>query len=627
LFGRRLTILLCAVLLAGLMLVARLAQMQLGWRHLFVKEDYTRASGSHLVETVRGGIFTRWGTPLARQVAAFGVGVHFAKLAENDWQGPVSRLCGVPVEKLNAVAAEKRQWVEQMEARVQARQMEREGRADIRVAERYQYHCVLEDVSPEVAALIRTEPGLLPTVRVNRTQIPAVVVLERTRREYENGSLCPHVVGRVAPVSPETWESLVKQDLAWTMGQPFSQLSGRYAMDDRLGVSGVEKSCARALRGSRGYVLNYLVFGVLSIARGSVETPPERGRDVYLTIREDFQRAANAALARAAGEEELDFKSGALVFIDVRDGAVLAAATYPSYNLSTYGDDFGDLLVNPHHPLLFRPTQAALPTGSVYKVVTATAALEEGAIVSETTFTCHGSQVFGNRSWDCASRWGHGTLSLVPAIEHSCNVYFYNAGVRVGGEALARWGRAFGLGMPTGVDLPYARSGRLPEPRSMFGTLNLSIGQGQLLCTPLQVANMMAAVANGGRLHTPHFLDHARDVYGDVAEAYEPDSVQVPVKEATLAKVREGLRLVIESGTARRALLDPYRAAGKTGTAETGVTKVFHAWFAGYLPHDDPKVAFALVSERTSLHGGEIAVIVRYALEQLWDDEKDGLPL
>lgn len=627
-FGRRLTILLCAVLLAGLTLVARLAQMQLGWRHLFVKEDYTRATGSHLVETVRGGIYTRWGTPLARQVAAFGVGVHFAKLAEDDWQGPLSRLCDVPADTLIAVAAEKRQWVEQMEARVQARQMEREGRADIRVAERYQYHCVVDDVSTDIAALIRTQPGLLPDAVVGRKHIPGVVVLERTRREYENGSLCPHVVGRVAPVSPETWDSLVEQELAWTMGQPFSQTSGRYAMDDRLGVSGVEKSCERALRGSRGYVLNYLDFGVLSVQRRSEPIPPERGRDVYLTIREDFQRAANAALARAAAEEELDFKSGALVFIDVRDGAVLAAATYPSYDLGTYGDDFKEFLANPHHPLLFRPLQAALPTGSVYKVVTATAALEEGAIVPETTFTCPGSQVFGNRSWDCASRWGHGTLSLVPAIEHSCNVYFYNAGLRAGGEALARWGRAFGLGMPTGVDLPsYARSGRVPEPRSMFGTLNLSIGQGQLLCTPLQVANMMAAVANGGRLYTPHFFDHARDADGDVVETYAGSSVQVPVKEATLATVREGLRLVVESGTARRALLDPYRAAGKSGTAETGITKVFHAWFAGYVPHDDPKIAFALVSERTSLHGGEIAVIVRYALEQLWDDEKDDLPL
>lgn len=508
-----------------------------------------------------------------------------------------------------------------MEALVQARQMQREGRADIRVSERYQYHCVVEDVSPQVAALIRTEPGLLPEVRVGGRRMPAVVVLERTRREYQNGSLCPHVVGRLAPVSPETWDRLVEEDVAWTTGEPFSQITGRYAMDDCLGVSGVEKSCEALLRGSRGYVLNYLNFGVLTVGRRSVESPPERGRDVYLTIREDFQQAANAALARAASEEALDFKSGALVIIDVRDGAVLAAATYPSYDLGTYGDDFEKLRADPRSPLLFRPLQAALPAGSVYKVVTATAALEEGAITAATTFTCHGSQVFGNRSWECVSTWGHGTLSLVPAIEHSCNVYFYNTGLSVGGEALARWGRAFGLGMPTGVDLPYERRGRIPEPSSMFGTLNLSIGQGQLLCTPLQVANMMAAVANGGRLYTPHFFDHSRDARGDVVEAYQPSFTLVPAKEETLATVREGLRLAVESGTAREALLDAFRAAGKTGTAETGVTGVYHAWFAGYAPCDEPKIAFAVVNERTSLHGGEVAVIVRYALEQIWQEE------
>lgn len=596
-------------------MLARLAQVQLAWHDLFDKEQYRRAVGSHLVETVRGGIYTRWGTPLATQVPSFDLGVYYSKLNDDDWQGILSSLCGATVEELSAEAEGIVNWVERIEALVR----ERQERDDIRVAERYQHHCVVEDVPAEVAAAVRAEPGRFPTVRVGRKLVPSVQVLERARREYPNSELAPHIVGLVAPMTREIWDKLVEEDLTWIMGRRFSQIGRRYTMDDRTGISGVEKTCEELLRGARGYVLNQLVFGVLKVEARSQETPPDPGCDVYLTIREDFQRAASAALGRAAATERLKLKSGALVILDVRDGAVLAAATYPSYDLATYRQDFEKLAADPRHPELFRPLQAALPTGSVYKVITAIAALEEGVITPSTTFTCGGSQVFGSRRWDCHSTWGHGTLSLVPAIEHSCNVYFYNLGDRVGGEALARWGRRFGLGTPTGVDLPYERAGRVPVPRYRFGALNLCIGQGDLLCTPLQVANMMAAVANGGRLYRPHFFHHAKNAQGEIVRTHQPEFVEIPVRPSTLDAVREGMRLVVSSGTARRAVLDPFRAAGKTGTAERA-GGLNHAWFAGYAPCDEPRIAFAVVSERTSLHGGDVAEIVRFALEEIWDE-------
>lgn len=701
-FSRRINILLGVLLLIGLALLVRLAQIQIGWHDRFRKEDYTHAAGSHLVETVRGGIYGHWGTPLAVEAPSFDLAVHYSQLlmassapwryaqvqelmdeyvraagleapsaaeplsADDadahyralweerlaastpngsmdvylrrrlagdsrrdigrsppdpriaaDWRAAVARLTGASVEDLTASADEIIERVERIESRVRALQQEREGRSDIRVAEKYQWHCVLKGVPAEAAAVFRTEPESFPAVRSGRELVPAIQVFERSRRHYPNGALAPHIVGEVSAISPTTWDSLVEQNATWTMADPLTEAGSRYEMDDSIGRAGVEKACERLLRGSRGYVLNHLLFGVLKVDKEALEVPPTSGRDVYLTIREDFQAAANAALERAAHDPRLDFKKGALVIVDVRDGSVLAASSYPSYDLTSYRQDIKRLAADPRDPLVFRPLQGALSPGSVFKVITTVAALEEGAITESTEFTCERSQVFLGRVFHCTGR--HGTVSLLPAFEHSCNVYFYNVGARVGGEALARWARQFGLGALTGVDLPYERAGRVLDPKSPFGVLNLAIGQEQIVCSPLQVANMVAAVANGGKLYRPHFFDYARNPDGDVVGRYEPQFVQVPVKQSTLNVLRECMRLVVESGTAQGAGLARFRAAGKTGTAEVGVPGLSHAWFAGYAPCDNPKVAFAVVSEATTAHGATgAAPIMASALEPIW---------
>ncbi|MGD2174393.1 MAG: penicillin-binding transpeptidase domain-containing protein, partial [Candidatus Brocadiaceae bacterium] len=570
--------------------------------------SFTRASGSHVVDTVRGGIYTRWGTPLAVQLPSFDLGVDYGRLSDEGWQHRVAALTGRSVEELRGRAARIIRRVERIRRAVQRNT----GLEHVRVVEQNQPHWVVRDVAPEVAALVRAEPD----------RFPGVVCLENARRCHPNGTLAPHIVGEVGVLNPEEWREVCREDSHWTMRMPVSQIADRYKMDDRIGRSGMEAAREADLRGRRGHVIKRLNFRILRVEKQSRRLPPEPGREVYLTLRQDFQQAANGALRRAAETPELGFKQGALVILDVHTGAVLAAATYPSFDLATYRDDFPKLAADERRPLLFRPTQAALPTGSVYKVITAIAALEEGAIAPATRFTCRGVQRFANRPFHCASRWGHGTLSLVPAIEHSCNIYFYNAGLGAGGEGLARWGRRFGLGVPSGVDLPFSRSGQVPNARATFQIINLSIGQGRLLCTPVQVANAMAAIANGGRLYTPHFFHRATDAAGAVVERFEPEFAQVPVSEENLRTVREGMRLVVESGTARRAGLDPFRVAGKTGTAELGDTELKHAWFAGFAPFEDPGIAFAVVNERVpGGHGGSHAApIVAFALEEIWDE-------
>lgn len=607
-FKRRLIILFAALLVVSGVLLARLAQVQLAWHDRFRRERYTRAGGNRTVETVRGGIYTRWGTPLVREIVSFDLGVHYDDLPKPDWKLRVARLTGRPLHELEERTDQIIDRVERIRRAVQRNT----GMEHVRVVEQNRAHRLVSDVDPGVAAAVRAAPD----------RFPGIVVLETSRREYSNGKLAPHIVGQVGIMTPEKWREVCARNGEWTMRSPVSEIGDRYKKDDRFGVSGVEKAFEDLLRGRRGYVINRLAFHILKVEEESVEVPPEPGCDVYLTIREDFQRAANEALRWAAGQEALEFTRGALVITDVRTGAVLAAATYPGYDASAYRETVAGLAKepDPRSPLLFRPTRAALPTGSVYKIITAIAALEQGAITPATTFVCEGVETFRGRPFHCTARWGHKRIALLPAIEHSCNIYFYHTGLAAGGEALARWGRAFGLGMPTGLDLP-ERTGQVPEANATFEILNLSIGQGRLLCTPLQVANAMAAVANGGRLYTPHFFDHARSKTGETLESYKPDARQIDVRPGTLQTVQQGMRLVVSGsgGTARNAGLEPFRAAGKTGTAELGQSGLNHAWFAGYAPHGDPKVAFAVVSERTPGHGGSHAApIVAHALEPIW---------
>ncbi len=270
-------------------------------------------------------------------------------------------------------------------------------------------------------------------------------------------------------------------------------------------------------------------------------------------------------------------------------------------------------------PLLYRPAQAAVPPGSVFKLVTAVAGLETGSITSTTSFTCKGYRIYRGRRFNCTSKWGHGRVELVEAIRDSCNVYFFQVGRKVGGEKLAAWGRRFGLGRPTGIRLPNRRSGHVPEPGSLFGDLNLAIGQGNILVTPLQVARMVSGIATGGRVPELHFFRQARTLDGGVVFRYREEVRSIPVSPDVLRKVREGMRKVVRNGTAEGSGLDRFSAAGKTGTASITVD-LNHAWFAGYAPFDQPRVAFAVLNERTPGHGGSHAApIAAHFLEATWD--------
>jgi penicillin-binding protein 2 len=608
--NKRIYILVILVVLTAAIFIARLAQMQILW-HDRLKKDYrTTTSGDRLLDTTRGSIYGANGEVLARDEPQYNLAVHYSKLEDPEWIPVVSQLTQTPASKL----IKRRDDIIRRVQRIWTNVKKHTGLENLRILEQERYHAVVEDIPPEIAAAVRTEQITCHGLKVTIS----------SKRSYPAQIEIPHIIGRTSSITPEQWNRLVEDGQTWTTDMPMSEIDRKYKMDDRIGVSGIEKTYESILRGRRGYVTHSLKFHPLNVERMAHITSPQPGRNVHLTLRLDFQEAATNALKWASDSPELDFNAGAIVILDVRSGALLAAATWPTYERATYRNEFNSILENEFHPLIFRPIQSALPTGSIYKIVTAIAGLEENIITADTSFLCQHRKNFNGRWFHCTGHHGH--IKLIEAIEKSCNIYFYSIASRINGEKLKIWGNQFGLGIMTGIDLPFEKQGQVPEPLSLFGKINLSIGQGRLLCTPLQIAQLCAAIADNGRIKKPHIMSYITNEEGIKTHIFTPEVRQIDISPQNLELVRKGMYRVVHGsgGTARRANLERFQVAGKTGTAELGAGQPNHAWFAGFAPYDNPKIAFAAVNERTSGHGGtHAAPIIAKVLEQIWPEVEE----
>lgn len=518
--------------------------------------------------------------------------------------------------------------------------MEEPAPSRIVVAEEMGYHVMAEGLPLGVAAEIEAHPR----------EYPGVKIVEGSRRSYPAGATAAHLLGYTAQGGRGPGEN--------------DGLAG-----ERVGQSGVEKTYDDWLRGRRGAAVEVTDHGgrVLSTHR---EQEPGVGRDLVLTIDPALQRTAEELLAAAIerrtverGDEsnfrpddlspdgkvagrKLDLSpsppspgGGAILVMDVRTGAVLAAASAPGFdpNLFSGGDPqrLAELLADPGRPLFDRTVQMAVPPGSVFKVLTSIALLESAGLDPYEPFACRGylhdpehlrCQVFADRGV------GHGEVTLLDALAQSCNVYFFHHAARAGAGPLVHWAACFGFGQASGMDLPCEAAGNLPSPRAMRestrrawrdgDTQMTAIGQGQLEVTPVQVARLMAAVANGGLLVTPHVASRLglppSDEDGGAADLAQAsaDPIRFPpprpipgLKPATLDVVRQGLKRVVADhlGTAHATVhLDAVEIAGKTGTAQTGAGQGDHAWFAGYAPADEPRVALVVALAHAG-SGGEAA--------------------
>ena len=447
-------------------------------------------------------------------------------------------------------------------------------------------------------------------IEVNTVDLPGVLIDVGQSRHYTYGAETAHVLGYVAAVSENE-----------VTGDPLLELPGF-----RIGKSGVEKVYDMALRGTGGSS-QVEVNAVGRVIRELNRQEGQPGAELRLTIDLELQRFA---------AERMNDHSASAVVMDVNTGEVLALVSTPAFDPNAFNTglsqaEWESLVGNPKAPLTNKTIAGQYAPGSTFKPVVALAALEKGAISPETKVYCSGVTRLGSSEFHCWKRGGHGTLDLQGALEHSCDVYFYEVARRTGIERIGAMARRMGMGAPLGLDLPGEKAGLIPSNEWKKGAIGTSwqlgetliagIGQGYILSTPMQLAVMTSRIVNGGRAVTPRMtLDLVGEAGIHPYPTDEPKSLGISPEH--LAQVRHGMERVVNSptGTAFRSrIIDPrYRMGGKTGTVqvrriskaerETGVLKNDqlpwkerdHAIFIGYAPFENPRYAVSVVVE----HGG-----------------------
>ncbi len=445
--------------------------------------------------------------------------------------------------------------------------------------------------------------AVVAAIEESRMDLPGVVVEIEPVRQYPYRELAAHLLGYLGEVSDRELRTL--------------RLQG-YEPGELIGKDGIERTYDRYLRGRNGEIQAEVDAQgrPLRILRTVAAVP---GDTVVLGLDLDAQQAAEAALGD---------RLGAVVAIDPHTGAVVVFASHPAFdpNLFSAGitaPAWNGLLKDPRQPLIDRVLQGGYPTGSVFKIVTASAALDLGLVSPESRFYCPGFYNLGGHIFH--DHEAHGNLNFLDAIAQSCNVVFWTVSRPVGPVHLAEYARMYGLGQVTGMDMPQESPGVIPDPawkeqtyRQPWyagDTLNAAVGQGYVLATPLQVARMLAAVANGGALVTPHAVTGIRTPAGrEVLRVSPPSAGRVRVSAQTLAVLQTGLAAVVSRGTAASIQIPGLAVAGKTGTAESAHGKPF-AWFAGYAPADDPRLVVVAMVENAGFGAEFAAPIVQRVLE------------
>jgi len=447
-------------------------------------------------------------------------------------------------------------------------------------------------------------------VESNQLDLPGVTLRIRPRRSYLQSGMAAHVLGYLGEVSRDQLKTLRVQG---------------YSMGDEIGQFGLESSWEEHLRGqSGGQQVEVDALGRRVRVLHEVEDVP--GHSVLLTLDRDLQETAYDALQG---------KEGAIVVLDVNSGAILAMVSNPTFDPNVFSrgvapEEWRALVTNRLHPLNNRAIQGQYPPGSIFKIVVAIAALEEDLVQPDATIFDPGYLTVGNRQF---RDWkAHGWVDLHKGIVESCDVYFYRLGQRVGIDRMAHYARLLGLGEKTGISLENEKNGLIPDSAwkvKRFGqpwfpgeTPSAAIGQGYVNVTPLQMANLMAAVANGGTLYRPWLVRKVESLDGTLIREYGPEKLRsVPLKKKTLDHIRRALRDVVngESGTGGRARSQLVEIGGKTGTAQVAEMrgKIVksedlsylirdHAWFVAIAPVEQAKIAVAVLVEHGG-HGGSAA--------------------
>lgn len=444
---------------------------------------------------------------------------------------------------------------------------------------------------------------IVTEIKERGLSLPGVNIIEDAIRTVTQGDVIPHEIGTVGPIYAEEYEELSKEG---------------YDLDDTVGKSGIEQAMESELRGKDGTKTISVQNG--TVVSSEVTVPVQAGHTVMLTVDSTFQKDLQNILgnfiknfdqlrdAKTEGEGLGKVTSGALVVLDTTDNSVLGLATYPTYNLNDYTKNYDKLASDETSPLLDRATVGLYRPGSTFKTITATAGLNEGIVTGYSTYFCGQLYEYKGHTYGCTG--SHGNISVVQALQYSCNIYFYHLSEALTIDNLTKYAELYGLGSPTGIETGDA-AGRFanPETYAEYGwewtvghVLQAAIGQSETAVTPLQMAVVASTIANKGVRYQPHLVDSLwdynltekiKDIEPTVAETIpiQYDDVYTYIQQGMIAAS-------VTNMPDKYSLADlGYDVAIKTGTPQAGGGRVQDSFFIGYAPADNPKIAFACVVE------------------------------
>ena len=445
--------------------------------------------------------------------------------------------------------------------------------------------------------------------RVKELSLPGVEIETTSVRKY-NTEYAAHLLGYTGAITSETW--------------PTYKEKGGYTMNDYVGITGAESAFESYLKGTSGTRAiernetgKIISSQWLTDSETGESLAPQPGQNVFLTIDIDLQEQVENILANGvAGLQSKETEGAACVVLDVNSGDVLASASYPTYSLATFSQDYNDLAEDPLKPLLNRALQGLYPPGSTFKMITAIAALELGIVEPDTQINDKGVYTFYSspqpQCWYYRQyRRTHGLQNVSQAIMNSCNYYFYEVGRLIGIDLLDQYAAMFGLGQKTGIELT-EQAGVVASPaftESLGGTwyegniLSVAIGQESTQVTPIQLANYIATLVNGGTRYSTHLLKTVKsNDFSEVTYNYEPKVVgEVEMEEENRQAVMEGMLMLTTEGSVSSAFADvPVQVGAKTGSAQVSAQTNSNAVFVCFAPYDDPQIAVAIAVE----HGG-----------------------
>ena len=579
-------IIICGIMIAVTFLIflIRLFQLQIVESNVFKKKAQNNSIQIIRLDAPRGRMLDRHGNVLASTRPSFGLLA--APHEIHDLRGTAT-LLGYLTDRPES-------WF-----------LERLG--SLPWEKRFQRTRIIDDLSFDVFSRIESHLYALPGIFTD----------VQPRRHYQNGTRAAHLLGYLGEVHAVQLKR-----------EEFSDYLG----GDVIGQSGLEKRFETHLRGrSGGRTVSVDASG--RVIETIDEVSPTRGRDITLTIDLDLQTTAERALATFA---DRDFRSGGITVVAVETGEILAMASHPTYDPNDFSggidsESWSNITRNKGKPLLNRVLQN-YPPGSVYKPIVASALLDDRLITPQDEVTCNGVFRFKGRDYQCWKRTGHGKVDLHQALRESCDVFFYQNGLKIHIDRLAEFAQFFGLGASPKLSLGQEAAGLVPSSdwkRKQFNEswypgemLSVSIGQGANLMTPLQLAVSYATIANGGTLYRPRILRNISSSSGIITSS-EPEVLgTLPISSETLREVVVGLESSVEhpNGTGTAAQLDGIRVAGKTGTAQVvrleatehledhdiPVRYRDHAWFGAFAPVDKPEIAVAVFLEH-GLHASTAA--------------------